>query len=68
MEKLLTHLFVENGLIAAFAMVGAVIWVSYVLSKRLTFGRIHGSSPISAASSPGGRRDSPTCPSSPASG
>jgi malonate transporter MadM subunit len=43
MEKLLTHLFVENGLVAAFAMVGAVIWVSYVLSKRLTFGRIHGS-------------------------
>jgi len=43
MEKLLTHLFVENGLVAAFAMVGAVMWFSYVLSKRLTFGRIHGS-------------------------
>ncbi len=43
MEKIFTHLFVENGLVAAFAMVGVVMWFSYVLSKRLTFGRIHGS-------------------------
>ena len=43
MEKMLTHLFVEEGLVAAFAMVGAVMWLSYVLSKRLTFGRVHGS-------------------------
>ena len=43
MEKMLTHLFVEEGLVAAFAMVGAVMWLSYVLSKRLTYGRVHGS-------------------------
>ena len=43
MEKLLTHLFVEEGLVAAFAMVGVVMWLSYLASKRLTFGRIHGS-------------------------
>lgn len=43
LEKMLTHLFVEEGLVAAFAMVGVVMWLSYQLSKRLTFGRIHGS-------------------------
>jgi malonate transporter MadM subunit len=38
-EKALEH----NGLITAFAVVGAVMWIAVVLSKRLTFGRIHGS-------------------------
>jgi hypothetical protein len=38
-EKGLEH----NGLITAFAFVGVVMWISVVLSKRLTFGRIHGS-------------------------
>jgi malonate transporter MadM subunit len=33
----------ENGLVAAFALVGLVVWVSGELSRRLTFGRIHGS-------------------------
>jgi malonate transporter MadM subunit len=32
-----------EGLIIAFAVVGLVMAVSYVISKRLTFGRIHGS-------------------------
>lgn len=38
-EKGLEH----NGLITAFAFVGVIMWVSVILSKRLTFGRIHGS-------------------------
>src|SRR5471032_2408171 len=33
----------SNSLITAFAFVGAIMWVSVVLSRRLTFGRIHGS-------------------------
>jgi len=32
-----------NGLIAAFACVGFTVWISGILSKRLTFGRIQGS-------------------------
>lgn len=32
-----------NGLIVAFAVVGATVWMSYVLSARLTSGRVHGS-------------------------
>lgn len=43
MDKLLNHLFVENGLVAAFAIVGVVMWASYLISRRVTFGRIHGS-------------------------
>jgi malonate transporter MadM subunit len=42
-EKMLTHLFVDEGLVGAFAMVGAVMWLSYLISRRLTFGRVHGS-------------------------
>ena len=38
-EKGLEH----NGLVTAFAFVGVIMWISVVLSKRLTFGRIHGS-------------------------
>jgi malonate transporter MadM subunit len=33
----------ENGLVAAFAVVGAVVWFSGEISRRLTFGRVHGS-------------------------
>jgi malonate transporter MadM subunit len=32
-----------NGLIVAFAVVGMAVWISYLLSERLTSGRIHGS-------------------------
>lgn len=38
-ESALEH----NGLITAFAAVGAIMWLSVVLSKYLTFGRVHGS-------------------------
>jgi malonate transporter MadM subunit len=37
------HVFVEQNLIAAFAMVGALMLVSNFLAKRFTNGRIHGS-------------------------
>ena len=38
-----TKLMNANGLLVAFAVVGLIMWVSYFISKRLTFGRIHGS-------------------------
>ncbi len=38
-ENALEH----NGLITAFAVVGAIMWLSVVMSKYLTFGRVHGS-------------------------
>ena len=43
MGELLKRLADEHSLIMAFAVVGAVMWVSYQISKHLTFGRIHGS-------------------------
>ena len=33
----------ENSLVGAFAFVGLVMWLSIHLSRRLTFGRVHGS-------------------------
>lgn len=39
----LAKLLNTNGLLVAFAVVGLMMWVSYFISKRLTFGRIHGS-------------------------
>ena len=33
----------QNGLVAAFAIVGAIVWLSGGISRRLTFGRVHGS-------------------------
>jgi malonate transporter MadM subunit len=35
--------FVRNNLIVAFALVGVVMWFSYLLADKLTQGRIHGS-------------------------
>lgn len=32
-----------NGLIVAFAVIGVTVWLSYLLSAKLTSGRIHGS-------------------------
>jgi len=43
MNEVFEKLFAEHGLITAFAFVGIVMWISYRLSKWLTFGRIHGS-------------------------
>ena len=36
-------ILVDQGLVAAFALIGAVMIVSYFISKHVTFGRIHGS-------------------------
>jgi malonate transporter MadM subunit len=33
----------ENGLVAAFALVGVVVWVSGMISRKLTLGRVQGS-------------------------
>ena len=33
----------DNGLVTAFAVVGLVVWFSGAISRRLTFGRVHGS-------------------------
>lgn len=41
--EILVSTFVDNGLIVAFAVVGITVWFSYLLSNRLTRGRIHGS-------------------------
>lgn len=38
-----SNVLVENGLITAFAFVGIVVWLSYLVSDRLTGGRVHGS-------------------------
>lgn len=43
MKDFLLPLLAEYSLVAAFAMVGILVWVSHVISKQLTRGRIHGS-------------------------
>jgi len=40
---MLSHIFIANGLLVAFAAVGLIMWASHAASKHLTFGRIHGS-------------------------
>lgn len=37
------HEVVENQLVAAFAVVGIIVWVSNLLARHLTGGRVHGS-------------------------
>ena len=43
LTAILDKLGAEQSLIVAFAVIGAVMWISYFLSRRLTGGRIHGS-------------------------
>ena len=43
MSELLHQALLKNGLLVAFAVVGALTLVSYALSDRLTRGRLHGS-------------------------
>lgn len=43
MSEIIETVFVRNNLIVAFAVVGATIWISYLLADKLTGGRIHGS-------------------------
>jgi malonate transporter MadM subunit len=40
---LLAEVLVRNGLITAFLFVGVVVWISYLVSAKLTGGRLHGS-------------------------
>ncbi len=40
---ILSDVLAGNGLVTAFAFVGVVVWLSYLLSDRLTAGRVHGS-------------------------
>ncbi|GJD75013.1 malonate transporter subunit MadM [Methylobacterium goesingense] len=43
MLHMIEHVFVEQNLVAAFAVVGALMLVSKVASRWLTAGRVHGS-------------------------
>ena len=43
MLAMIEHVFVEQGLVAAFAVVGALMLVSNFASRHLTAGRVHGS-------------------------
>jgi len=40
---LLVQVLSENGIITSFLFVGVVVWVSYLVSDKLSKGRIHGS-------------------------
>jgi malonate transporter MadM subunit len=42
-SDILLSVLSENSLLAAFAFVGILVWLSYRVSARLTRGRIHGS-------------------------
>ena len=39
----LADVLTKNGLITAFVFVGVLVWISYLVSERLTRGHIHGS-------------------------
>jgi malonate transporter MadM subunit len=41
--QLLSGVLIDNGLVTAFAFVGITVWLSYLVSDRLTKGRLHGS-------------------------
>jgi len=40
---MLTSVLARYGLVTAFAFVGVIVWLSYLVSDRLTKGRVHGS-------------------------
>ena len=39
----LDKILIQNGLVTSFALVGLIMWVSSLISRKLTFGRVHGS-------------------------
>jgi malonate transporter MadM subunit len=43
MIEVFRQTLLKNGLLVAFALVGALTWISYQISTRLTRGRLHGS-------------------------
>jgi len=42
MLHMLDKILIQNGLVTAFFLVGLIMWVSSVISRKLTFGRVHG--------------------------
>ena len=66
MLHVIEHVFLEQSLVAAFAVVGMVMWASHIAAKRLTGGRVHGSA-IAIVIGPADKRGWPTFRSSPAS-
>lgn len=43
MYEILSNTFTSNGLVVSFAIIGVTIYFSYLLSNKLTKGRVHGS-------------------------
>lgn len=43
MINVLDQALLKNGLLVGFVVVGALTWISYLISDRLTRGRLHGS-------------------------
>ena len=43
MLHMLDKVLIQNGLVTSFALVGLIMWVSSLISRKLTFGRVHGS-------------------------
>lgn len=43
MLETLAHVLAKNALITAFAFVGILVWLAYLLSEKLTRGHVHGS-------------------------
>ena len=43
MSPFLQSLLVDYSLVTAFAVVGLIVWLSYIVSGKLTRGRLHGS-------------------------
>ena len=43
MIEILQKAAAANGLVTAFAVVGVIVLISGQISRRLTFGRVHGS-------------------------
>lgn len=43
MLKIVDSVLIEYSLITAFAVIGGMVWLSYLISDRLTRGRLHGS-------------------------
>lgn len=41
--EIIESVLIKNGLLTAFAVVGATMWLAYYLSARLTRGHLHGS-------------------------
>jgi len=42
-REVVNQALLKNGLLTAFVVVGAVLWVSYFIARHLTRGRVHGS-------------------------